>query len=167
MKVRTANRSALAPVSRSVSSEQIPRIDLFLNVAEYVGIKAVGEDHIALRLVPRPLGSLIVSDDDPAGVEVVIQRLGLAQKLRAEQNIVGTKLLADIFGVSDRDRGFYDDGRLVLQRSVLCRFQHKIYDRFHRTAVKKVLLGIIIRRRRHNDKIRIFMDVFMDIISKL
>lgn len=49
-----------------------------------------------------------------------------------------------MLGISDRNCGLYDDGRKIIWSSVFCRFQYKIYDRFYSTAVKEVLLGIIV-----------------------
>ena len=71
-----------------------------------------------MGLVLGELGLHVVSDDDPAGIEVVVQSFGLAQELRAEQDVVHVQLLADVAGVAYRDRGFDDDGIVDLMMMV-------------------------------------------------
>ena len=115
-----------------------------------------GED---VGLLSGVVGGFIIADDDPAGIQVVIQGLGFAQELRAEQNVVDAELLADVPGVTYRDGRLNDDRRLILGRSVFCRLHDKFYDRFHSAAVKEVLLGIIVGRRCYNDKIGISVSL--------
>ena len=62
-------------------------------------LQQCGED---VRLLSGVVGGFIISDDDPAGIQVVIQGLGLAQELRAEQDVVGAEFFADVPGVSNR-----------------------------------------------------------------
>ncbi len=47
-----------------------------------------------------------------AGVEVVVQCFAFSQKLRAEYDLVGVQLLAQLFGVAHRD-GAFDDHSCV------------------------------------------------------
>ena len=89
-----------------------------------------------MGLVLGQLGLHVVSDDDPAGIEVVVQGFGLAQELRAEQDVVHVQLLADVAGVAYRDRGFDDDGRLLF--CVFRRFTNQSDDGFYCRAVKEV-----------------------------
>ena len=110
-------------------------------------------------LLSGVVGSFIIADDDPAGIQVVIQGLGFAQELRAEQDVVDAEFFADVPGVSYRNGRLNDDCRLILRRFV-CRGLHdKLYNSFHSTAVKEILLGIIVGRRSHNDKIRVFISL--------
>ena len=119
-------------------------------------LQKLGED---VGILSGVVGGFIVSDDDPAGIQVVIQGLGLAQELRAEQDVVVAELLADMLGVSYRNGRLDDDRRLILGRSVFCRLHDKLYDRFHSAAVKEVLLGIVVGRRCHNNKIRVSVSL--------
>ena len=106
-----------------------------------------------MRFLQRPGRILVVADDDAARVQVVVQRLRLAQELRTEQDIVRVQLLADVLGVADRDRRFDDDRRLVLLGSVLGGFQDEFDDGLHCGAVKEVLLRVVVGRRRDNDEV--------------
>ncbi len=98
-------------------------------------------------------GSLVTADDDAAGVEIVIERLGLAQKLRAEQNVGHAKTLADVPGVADGNGGLDHNGGLgfALGGAVLYKLQHRLHGR----AVEVIGLGIVIRGNGQNDEIRI------------
>ena len=55
-----------------------------------------------VSLLSGVVGGFIISDDHPAGIEVVIQGLGFAQELRTEQDVVNAKFFADVPGVSNR-----------------------------------------------------------------
>ena len=113
-----------------------------------------------MRLLSGVVGGFIIADDDPAGIQVVIQGLGFAQELRAEQDVVDAEFFADVPGVSNRYGRLNDDCRLILFRGpVFGRLHDKLYDCFDSAAVKEILLRIIVSRRSHNDKIRVFISL--------
>ena len=112
-----------------------------------------------VRLLARPLGGLVVADDDAARVQVVVQGLRLAEKLRAEQNVVRIQFLADVFGVAYRNRRFDDDGGLSLLGLVLGRFEDQPDDGLHSGAVKEIHLGIVVGRRCDDDEVGVSVSL--------
>ena len=95
----------------------------------------------------------IVTDDDAAGVEVVIQGFGFPQELRAEEDVVHAQLFADVDGIADRDGGLDDDRRLCF--TSLCADFDQSQDGFHGGTVKEVGFGVIVCRDRDDDEVGI------------
>ena len=95
----------------------------------------------------------IVTDDNAAGVEVVIQGFRLPQELRAEDDVVHVQLLADVDGIADRDGGLDDDRRLGF--TLLCAGFDQGQDGFDGGTVKEVGFGVIIGGDRDDDEVGI------------
>jgi len=54
----------------------------------------------------------LFADDDPRRIEVVVQRLALAQELGTEDHLIGAEPSADVLDEADLDGRFDDDRRL-------------------------------------------------------
>ena len=87
-------------------------------------------------------------DHDPRGIEVVMQRLTLAQEFGAKDDVLAPEQFAHPVGKADGHGRFDHDGRgrIDLKRQ----FDH----RFHRGGVEEVGFGVVIRRRRDHDETR-------------
>ncbi len=98
-----------------------------------------------LRLVPLVIGA---ADHDAAGVEVVIEGLGLAQKFRRKDDIADPVFFPDGLGVADRDRGLddHEDLRIDLEGPL-----DGILDS---AGVKEVVDIVIVGRRGDDDQVR-------------
>ena len=83
---------------------------------------------------------VISTRDDTAGIEIIVESLGFAQKFRAEEDVVHTCLLPDVGGAADRDRGFDDDCGPVRLSAVCGGFFDQSQYVLYRGTVKKVLL---------------------------
>ncbi len=106
-------------------------------------LEQAGKD---LRRLPR---SPVAADDDPGRVQVIIQGLALPQEFGAEKDPVRPVLFPDVARIPDRDRRFdHHEGVWV---DALDQLNH----RFHRGAVKKVLLRVIVRRRGDDHEVRV------------
>jgi hypothetical protein len=84
----------------------------------------------------------VAADDDAAGIEIVVQRLGFPQKFRAEKDVVHAHHLAHMNSIADRDRGFDDNGGL--RRPVCGAVPDQAQHILHGGAVKVIGLGIIV-----------------------
>ena len=105
---------------------------------------------------------MVIPHDDSGRVEIVVEGLRLAEKLRGEDNIrknllhgaVGLalaigELLSDRFGITNRHRGLYDhDGFRV-------DLKHEVNDLLDMACVEEIFLRIIVRRGRDNHEIRV------------
>lgn len=89
----------------------------------------------------------IRSDDDPARIEVVVQRPALAQKFGRKNNIVRFHLLPNALGIADGDRTFNHHDRFRVDP--LDNFD----DGLHAGRIEEVLHRIIIRRCGNHDKV--------------
>ena len=98
---------------------------------------------------------LVISDDDAARVEVVVEGFGFAQEFGAEEDVVSPELLADLPGVAHRDCGFDDNSGLF--GIVCCYLQNQFDDGLYSRAVKIVFLLIIVGRHGDNDEVGIFV----------
>jgi len=96
----------------------------------------------------RPRRGVVAAHDDAAGVEVVVERLALAQKLRAEDDVVGPELAAHVLGVAHRHRGLYHDGGLVL--APLGGVQHERDHVLHGARVEEVAPRVVVGGRGHD-----------------
>ena len=94
----------------------------------------------------------VSADDDAARIKVIVQRLALAQKLRAEDNVLAAGFLTDALGVANRNRGFdnHDGVRIVLH--------NQLDNCFYGTCVEEVLLAVIVRRCSDNNEVCVFIS---------
>ena len=90
-------------------------------------------------------------DDDPARVQIVIQRPSLAKEFRAEQDIVAAVFLADALRETDRDRALDDHDRVGIHGNDL------LNDGLDARRVKVVELRIVVGRGGDDDKLRILI----------
>ena len=77
---------------------------------------------------------------DAARVQVVVQGLGFAQELRAEDDVLGAGLLADGLRVANRNRGLDDHNRVRVD------LHDQIDDGLHGGGVEEVLLAVVVGR---------------------
>lgn len=98
--------------------------------------------------------SHIHTHNDATRVEVVIQRLGLSQELRAKDDIRTVIFLPNRICEPHRDGGFdnHDSFRI--------HFHHQPDDSLHRRRVEEVFPAIIIGGSRNNYKIGLFICHF-------
>ena len=115
-------------------------VDLLLQGAlhEQVG-KGVGG-------IQKPLVLQIRTHNNPAGIQVVVQCFGLAQKFRAEENVGVSGFLADTPGKSNRDGGFDDHKRVGIDPGD--NPDHRLNGR----GVEEILLRVVIGRCRNHHK---------------
>ena len=87
------------------------------------------------------------SHDDSGRIEVVIQRLGLPQKFRTEDDVPAAGLFPNAPGITYRNGGLDDHNgiRIILH--------DKGNDRFYSTGVKEIFLAVIIGRGSNDHKI--------------
>ena len=78
------------------------------------------------KRVRRLAGILIAGHDDPAGIEIIVQRLALPQEFRAENDIFRIVLLPDGRGIPHRNGGLDD------HHGAGVHLQHQLDDRLHR-----------------------------------
>ena len=100
------------------------------------------------------LGLNIGADDYTGRIEIVVQRLALAQEFRTENDIAAARLFADVRGVA------YGDGALDDHYRVGIDLHYKVDDRLHRGGVKKVLLAVVVGGSGYDDKFRVPVGVF-------
>ena len=96
----------------------------------------------------------IRTHDDAAWVQVIVQCLAFAEKLRTEDDILCAHLFTDGFRIAYRNGGFYhhDGVRIILH--------HQLDDSFYGRGVKEILLRIIVGRRCNDDEIGIPVSGF-------
>ena len=107
-----------------------------------------GED---LRLFPGPF---VAGDDDPGGIQIVVQRLGFPQKFRAEKNAVRAVFFSNGSGIPHGNGGFDDHGGLWV-----C-LQHQLNHGFYGGGIEIVFLAVIIGGGGDDDKVRISVGIF-------
>ena len=91
----------------------------------------------------------VAADDDPGGVEVVVQGLGLPQEFGAEDDVGGVVLFPDMSGVTHGDGGLDDHDGIGID------LQHQLDHGFHRGAVEEVLLAVVVGGCGDDDEVRI------------
>ena len=96
---------------------------------------------------------VIAADNDSAGIEVIVERFGFPEKLRAEDDPIKLEECFEMLRIADRDCGFDDNDRRLF--SAFASIQYLLDDRFHRRAVKEIGFGIVIGGGGDNDKVRI------------
>ena len=89
------------------------------------------------------------ADDDAGRVEVVIQGLGLPQKLRAEDDVP-----ALIF-FPDRSREAHRDGGLDDHDGLRVHLHHQLDDRLHRRGIEEVLPAVVVGRGGNDHEVRV------------
>lgn len=158
----------------SVSPEQVAGVDLLLYIIE-AAIIAVGNDgltplferlkvvyHLAAKEGRAVLQRRLVDDDgralglDPlhdalnaAGVEIVIQRFGLPQKLRAEDDVPALIFFPDRSREANRDGGLDDHDGLGVH------LHHQLDDRLHRRGIEEVLPAVVVGRGGNDHEVRV------------
>ena len=101
-----------------------------------------------MRRLPKPFVFPICPDDDPAGVQIVIERFRLAQKFRAEQEVLCSEFFPGTRCKSHRDR------RLDHHYRVRITGGHLLYHLFHRAGIKEIFLAVVVGGSGYDDKIR-------------
>ena len=102
--------------------------------------------HLRKRDGGRPC-ALIASDDNAAGIKVVIQRHGFAQEFRTEHDAVRLILRPHLLRITHRD-GRLDDHHGIIGRS------HHLFDhRLHSGAVEEILLRVVVGRCGNDDEV--------------
>ena len=86
------------------------------------------------------LGLLMIvgADDDAAGVQVVVERLGFAQEFRAEDDVVDAVFIADGVGVADGDGAFDDHQHLRIEA------QHVLDGVLHRGGIEELAYVVVV-----------------------
>ena len=93
--------------------------------------------------------SLRSAHDDAARVEVVIQRLALAEEFRGEDDVFRARLPADAFRVPYRYRTFdHHDGIRVHALD-------EFYDLLHVASVEVVLYRVVVGRGRYHHEVSV------------
>ena len=92
--------------------------------------------------------------DNAGGVEVVVERLALAQEFRAEKQVkfpaaLGRVLHIEPTGVADGDRGFDD------HRGIGVDAQHQVDDLLDVGGIEEVLDRVVVGRRGDDDELRV------------
>ena len=73
-------------------------------------------------------------------MQIVVERLALAQELGAEDDAIAGEPFASLGNVADRHSRFDNDDRLVIGG------KHLLDDGIHRRCVKEIALDIVIGR---------------------
>ena len=94
-----------------------------------------------------PLG--VLAHDDAGGVEVVVERLPLAEKFRGKDEIVRVVALLHLSGISHGHGGFNDHDGIRID------IQHFLDDALHGGGVEEVLVRVIVRGRGNDDIVRV------------
>ncbi len=112
------------------------------------GVQGFAEPFFLVRrtLDPRRAG-LIVSDDDAGGIQVVVEGLGFAEELRAEEELRGGVLLLHRGGEADRD-GALDD-----HHGSGVHLQNQLDDFLDVTGIEEVLDRVVVGRRGDDDEV--------------
>ena len=91
----------------------------------------------------------IRAHNDPAGVEVVVERLALPQEFRAEEDVVAVELLPDAGREAHGDGGLDDHNGLGIA------LDNQPDHILHRGGVEKVLLAVVVGRRGNDHEVRV------------
>ena len=94
-------------------------------------------------------GGAVGGDDNPGGIEVVMQGLGFPEEFRAEQDVAAAGLLADSGGIPDRDGRLDDDERPGVDPDDLSD------DRFDGRGVKGIPAAVVVGGGGDDDKFRL------------
>ena len=94
------------------------------------------------------------SDNDPAGIEVVVQGLALAQELRGEQQVKPPHALPPVLHVQAAAVA-HGDGGLDDHHRVRVDLQHEVYDLLHVRGVEVVAHGVVVGRCGNDDELRV------------
>ena len=118
-------------------------LDIFLDgpLLQQMG-EGVGRLHKAVVLHIR-------THDDAAGVEIVIQRFGLPQKLRAEDDVPALIFFPDRSREAHRDGGLDDHDGLGIH------LHHQLDDRLHRRGIEEVLPTVVVGRGGNDHEVRV------------
>ena len=109
----------------------------------------------------EPVNHLGISDNDAAGVEVIVKRLALAQELRREQETqlvcLVPSVLLELLGILyiEASAVAYRDGALNDHRCIGVRLEYQVNDIFDVVCVKEILLRVVIGGRRNDNEFRI------------
>lgn len=90
----------------------------------------------------------VLAHNDAGGVEVVVERLPLAEKFRREDEIVRVVALFHLSGIAHGHGGLDDHD------SVRIDVQHFLNDALHGRSVKEILVRVVVRRRGDDDVVR-------------
>ena len=93
----------------------------------------------------------VSTNNDPRGIEVVVQRFALAQELRREQDVSAAGLLADMLGVTHGNGGLDHHERVGIDG------HDQTNNRFYRRGVEVVTLRIVVSGRSYNNKLGILV----------
>ena len=115
-----------------------------------------------MRSLVEQCVALLVSDDDPAWIQIVIKGLALAKEFRSEDDVrcdhlhgaVGLTLavgesLPHRSSVANRDGGLDD------HHGVRIDLQYHVYHLFHVRGVEEILLTVVIGRGGYHHEVRI------------
>lgn len=102
-----------------------------------------------MRRLYQPGIGQIRTNDDAAGIEIIIKGLALPQEFRAENDILRPHLLPDFLRVSYRDSGLDDHNGMGIV------LHHQLDNGLYRRRVKKIPLAVLIGRRGNNHDFRI------------
>ena len=100
------------------------------------------------------LDKLWMAYDYATGVEIVVQRLALTQKLGREQEV---ELLESTLCILDVQAAgiAYGDGRLDYHYGIWIDLKHEVDNLLYMTGVKIVLNRVVVGRRRNHHKVGI------------
>ena len=87
----------------------------------------------------------IRAHDDTGGIEVIVERLALAQKLRAEDDVLAARFLSDGLCIAHGDGAFDDHDRLGID------LHHERDDGLHRRGIEEILLAVVVGGRGDDD----------------
>ena len=90
------------------------------------------------RCLYKALVFHVGAHNDPAGIQIVVQRPAFPEKLRAEQDAAAVQFFTQRFCIAHRYGGFDDYDGIGVHR-------HHLADHaFHRRGIKEVLLAVIV-----------------------
>lgn len=87
--------------------------------------------------------------DDAARVEIIVQCLGLPQKLRTEDDIPAPILFTDTGREAHRDGGLDDHDSLGVH------LHHQPDDRLHRRGIEEILPAVVVSGGRDDHKVSV------------
>ena len=119
------------------------RVDVFLLRAF---LKQRGE---GVGRLQQPGVVHVRAHDDAAGVQVVVQRLALPQKFRAEKKVPAAQLFPDGLGIADGNGGFDDHDRVRVDA------HDQLDNAFHSGGVEIVFAAVIVGGHGDDHEIRL------------
>jgi hypothetical protein len=90
----------------------------------------------------------VVTDHDAGGVEVIVERVPLAEELRNEDHVLNPEAFFECRGVAHRNRRLDDDRGVRVDREDV--IDHGLHGR----RIKEIRLRVVIRRRRDHHEVR-------------